>query len=93
MYKDKGTNEQMFSVAFLPDGRPAPAVLTADELVSLLRLDNANPLRTLKFYRDEGLLVGIRIGRKVRYPLDEVMRFLAQKVALSKSNGFEGQRS
>ena len=85
--------EQTFSVVFLPDGRPAPAVLTADETVSLLRLDNANPLRTLKHYRDEQLLVGVRIGRKVRYPLDEVMRFLAQKVAKSKSNGLIGQRS
>jgi len=85
--------QQTFSVAFLPDGRPAPAVLTADETVSLLRLDNANPLRTLKFYRDEGLLVGVRIGKKVRYPLTEVMAFLAQKVALSKNNGLVGQHS
>jgi len=87
------TEQQTFSVVFLPDGRPAPAVLTADETVSLLRLDNANPLRTLKFYRDEGLLVGVRIGKKVRYPLTEVKRFLAQKVALSKNNGLVGQRS
>ena len=77
------TEQQSFSVAFLPDGRPAPAVLTADETVSLLRLDNANPLRTLKFYRDEGLLVGVRIGRKVRYPLDEVMRFIAEKARVT----------
>lgn len=86
-------NEQTFSVVFLPDGRPAPALLTADETVSLLRLDNANPLRTLKFYRDEGLLCGVRIGKRVRYPLAEVMRFLAQKVALNKNNGFVGQHS
>ncbi len=86
-------DEQIFSIVFLPDGRPAPAVLTADETASLLRLDNANPLRTLKFYRDEGLLCGVRIGRKVRYPLTEVMRFIAQKAASSKSNGFVGQHS
>lgn len=75
------------SVVFLPDGRPAPAVLTADETASLLRLDSTNPLRTLKYWRDEGLLVGIPLGRKVRYPLTEVMRFLAQKAAKSRSNG------
>ena len=86
-------DEQIFSVVFLPDGRPAPGLLTADETVSLLRLDNANPLRTLKFYRDEGLLVGIRVGKKVRYPLTEIMQFMAQKVALSKNNGLAGQRS
>ena len=86
-------DEQRFTVVFLPDGRPAPAVLTADETVSLLRLEGKNPERTLKFYRDEGLLCGVRIGRKVRYPLNEVMAFLAQKAVLSKSNGFVGQRS
>jgi hypothetical protein len=80
-------DEQLFSVVFLPDGRPAPALLTADETVSLLRLDNGNPLRTLKFYRDEGLLVGIRVGKKVRYPLTEIMMFLAQKAAKSRSSG------
>jgi len=79
--------ETFSSIPFLPDGRPAPAVLTADETIELLRLDGCNPERTLKYYRDEGELCGVRIGRKVRYPLDEVMRFLAQKVAKSKSNG------
>lgn len=74
-------NNQHFAlVPHMPDGRPAPAVLTADEAIELLRLDGAGGLRTLKYYRDEGQLVGIRIGRKVRYPLSEVMRFLAQKV-------------
>ena len=82
-------NEQQTfsSIPFLPDGRPAPAVLTADETIELLRLDANTGARTLKYYRDEGLLVGIRIGRRVRYPLDEVMRFLAQKAAKGRSNG------
>lgn len=71
----------------MPDGRPAPAVLTADETASLLRLDGKNPLRTLKYFRDEKLLCGIRIGRRVRYTLTEVMRFLAQKTALRRGNG------
>lgn len=67
------------SVVFLPDGRPAPAVLTSDETIELLRLSAQTGARTLKYYRDEGQLKGIRIGRKVRYPLSEVMRFLAEK--------------
>ena len=86
-------DEQTFSVVFLPSGRPAPVILTSDETIELLRLDGNSPERTLKYYRDEGLLVGIRIGRKVRYPLAEVMRFLSQKAALSKNNGLTGQRS
>lgn len=67
------------TVAFMPDGRPAPAVLTAEEAIELLRLDGPNPARTLKYYRDNNELVGFRIGRKVRYPLNEVMLFLARK--------------
>lgn len=80
-------------IPHLPDGRAAPVVLTAAETADLLRLDNGDPLRTLKFYRDEGLLCGIRIGRKVRYPLSEVMRFLDRKVVLSKSNGLGSRTS
>ena len=71
--------EGTLPIIFLPDGRPAPAVLTADETIELLRLDAQTGLRTLKYYRDEGLLTGVRIGRKVRYPLSEVLRFLSEK--------------
>lgn len=72
-------NELKTSVLFLPDGRPAPMVLTATEVVKLLRLESKNPLRTLKYYRDEGQLKGIIVGRKVRYRLIDVRRFLADK--------------
>ena len=68
------------SIAFLPSGRPAPVVLTASEAIELLRLDGKNPERTLKFWRDEGDLRGIRLGRKVRYRLVDIERFLARKV-------------
>jgi len=67
-------------------------VLTGEEVAELLRLDG-NGQRALKYWRDQGALVGIRIGRKVRYPLDEVLRFLAEKVAKSRSNGQASQRS
>ena len=70
---------------YLPDGRPAPVILTATETAQLLRLDGPNPERTLKFYRDEGQLTGIRLGKKVRYPLFEVMRFLEAKAAKNRS--------
>jgi len=78
--------EQTFSVAFMPDGRPAPAVMTAEEAAAFLRLGDKGE-RCLKYYRDMGELVGIRIGRRIRYPLDEVLKFLAEKVAKSRSNG------
>ena len=82
----KSENEIPFTqVVFLPDGRVAPMILTAREVVSLLRLDGTNPLRTLKFYRDEGLLVGVRIGKKVRYPLSEIMKFIDRKLERNNS--------
>ena len=76
MLSDK---EHFGLVMFLPSGRPAPAVLTAEETAELLRLDNGDPMRTLKYFRDEGQLVGIRLGRKVRYRLIDVENFLAKK--------------
>lgn len=78
--------------AFMPDGNgglcPAPAVLTQEELIRFLRLDEpggpAKPAETIRRYREKNLLRGIQIGRTVRYPLAEVLRFLAVKVADDK---------
>lgn len=70
---------KLAQIAFMPSGKPAPVVLTSEELIELLRLDGNNPLRTLKFYRDEGLLRGVQIGRKTRYRLCDVLLFLAKK--------------
>jgi len=71
--------DNVIQIPYLPDGRPAPVVLTAEEAAELLRLDNGDPMRTLKFYRDEGELKGFRLGRKVRYRLVDVLEFLARK--------------
>jgi len=72
-------NELKTAILFLPDGRPAPAVMTPAEVVKMLRLDGRDPLRTLKYYRDEGQLKGFRLGKKLRYRLIDIERFLAHK--------------
>lgn len=72
-------DKRQFVITFLPDGSPAPAVLTASEVIKLLRLEGDNPERTLKYYRDEGMLKGLRLGKKVRYRLIDVESFLAAK--------------
>ena len=87
------TQDNLIQIPYLPSGKPAPAVLTAEEAVELLRLDNGDPMRTLKYFRDEGQLCGFRLGRKVRYRLEDVQRFLAQKVEKSGHSGLAGQRS
>jgi len=65
-------------IVFMPDGHPAPAVLTGDEVALFLRLDGAGQ-RTLKYWRDQGELIGVRLGRRVRYRLEDVLTFLANK--------------
>ncbi len=80
-------------IPYLPDGRPAPFILTGEEAVALLRLEDESGLRTLKYYRDEGLLTGIRLGRRMRYSLDEVCRFVCQKVSDNGGVGLTGQSS
>lgn len=66
---------------YFPDGRPAPLVLTEEETIILLRLDNGpkRPKYTLQYYREEGLLGGIRIGKRIRYPLEEIIKFLRRQ--------------
>ena len=72
-------------------------MLTESELVTLLRLDEPggprNPGETIRRCRDRGLLRGCKIGNAMRYPLVEVMRFLAAKVAADSAlTGRDGRR-
>ena len=75
--------------AVLSDGNggftPCPDLLTEDEAIRYLRLDVSgpkNPPGTLKYYRDQGVLRAVRIGRNLRYPrreLDAMVEKLLQK--------------
>lgn len=60
----------------MPDGRPCPAILTADEVVELLRFTGRGQL---DYYRERRLIRGSRIGRHVRYTIDEVKRFVKEQ--------------
>lgn len=61
---------------FMPDGRPCPAILTADEVVQLLRLRNRN---ALNYYRERRMIRGTRLGRHVRFSIEEVRRFVREQ--------------
>ena len=65
-------------VVFFSDGRVVPEVLTEQEAIEFLRLDDGpkHPEVTLQYYRSEGLLRGIKIGRRLRYTKTEMLRFL-----------------
>ena len=65
-------------VVYFPDGRPVPEVLNEQEAIEFLRLDDGtkHPEVSLQYYRSEGLLKGVKIGRKLRYTKTELLRFL-----------------
>lgn len=63
----------------MPNGAPAPEVMTQREAICFLRLDEANlknPASTLQYYRDKGYLKGIRIGKSIRYTKENLLDFL-----------------
>lgn len=64
--------------------RRAPPVLTPEEACLMLRLPGTEKqqLRTLKYYRLNGHIKGLRCGRVFNYALEEVLRFI-------KSEGVE----
>jgi hypothetical protein len=71
----------------MPDGRPAPLILTEEELVILLRLDEnsggpKNPAYTLAYYRKRGLR-SIQMGKRIRYFLLDVIEFLESQSAFT----------
>lgn len=64
-----------------PD-RPAPNVMTAEEAIRYLRIDETetkNPQDTLARYRTNGMLKGTQIGRAVRYLRSELDAFLIRQ--------------
>ena len=63
----------------MPDGSPVPELLTEEEAIKFLRLDEDGPKEpklTLLYYRDKGLLKPTRVGKRLRYQRVELLRFL-----------------
>jgi len=73
-------NSQTFSpIIFMPDGRPAPAVMLEKDLIRFLRLDELgirNPANTLRYYRERGKLRATRIGNRNCYTIQATLEFL-----------------
>ncbi len=73
-------------MSVLPDGNggftACPEVLTEDEAIRYLRLDGApNPSRTLKYYRERGVLRATSIGRRLLYRRVELDGFIERQTA------------
>jgi len=66
---------------FLPGNppQPCPELLTEEEAIRYLRLDTVkidNPGETLKRYRDQGLLRGTQVSKRIFYRRVELDKFL-----------------
>ena len=60
----------------MPDGRPAPYLMTLDELIEFLRIESRFPGQTVRYYREKYGLKAIQIGKYVRFRLTDVLHFL-----------------
>lgn len=76
-----GVNNNI-SCEVMPDGcggfLPCPALLTTEEAIRFLRLDNqkANAKKTLQFYREQKKLRATKIGKNLFYSRRELERFI-----------------
>jgi hypothetical protein len=64
---------------YFPDGTPVPDVLTEEEAIKFLRLDEGetkHPEASLEYYRLKGLLKPTRIGKSLRYLKSELFNFI-----------------
>lgn len=77
----RGREIESSAFPVMPDGKPAPGLMTEAEAIRYLRLGEEGPSRpelTLRYYRERGLLKGTRVGRRIRYRRVELDRFLAR---------------
>ena len=74
-------NNSIFTcpVCFLPDGTPAPYIMTEEEAIKFLRIDTnqtKHPEMTIQHYINEGLLIPVTIGKCRKFPLPELIKFV-----------------
>ena len=60
---------------FMPGGRPAPYLMTQDDLVEFLRLEVRFPRDSIDRMRTHGLQA-CQVGRRVLFRLTDVLEFL-----------------
>lgn len=64
----------------MPDGTPAPAIMTTDEVIRFLRLNEIavkRPEQTIDYYRQRGL-PALQLGRAVRFRLEDVVEWVGR---------------
>ena len=72
----------------MPNGTPAPFVMTTEDAIIFLRIDTngtKHPQATLQRYINDGLLNPITIGKCRKYPLTELLRFIERLSELKEN--------
>lgn len=65
---------------------PCPELLTEEQAIRFLRLDQTNtqsPSNTLRYYREKGRLKGTRIGNKLFYHKEALVDFIRQQTDMN----------
>ena len=58
-------------------------LMTAAEVVQKLRIESRNPARTLAYYRDQGKLRGVRIGKQFKYRPVDIDNFIRRTMRIN----------
>ena len=80
-------NDKFINTVFFPNGTPVPEVLTEQVTIHFLRLDVDGPKHpelTLQYYRREGLLKAVKLGKRLRYTKTELLNFLERLSELNE---------
>jgi hypothetical protein len=67
-------------MSYFTNGEPVPDLLTEQEAIRYLRLDEvniSNPSATLRRYRNTGRLRAVQISKRVLYPLGSLKEFIS----------------
>jgi len=69
------TQQQTIPPPCMPDGRPAPWLMTMYELIDFLRIKTRHPRDTVAQMRKRGLKA-VQVSRNVYFQVSDVLEFL-----------------
>ena len=67
------------TIPHMPDGTPAPEVMTPKDVVEFLQIKTENPTASVRTLRKHGLQTA-KIGNEVRCLLSDVLRFAESQI-------------
>ena len=72
-----------FNLSFFPDGRPVPDLMTANELISFLRIDVISKAKNCKNVIDNLIrmrgLPRIQLSNKILFPREAILEWISKQ--------------